>query len=218
MDNIFFSILVFDRLLRHRARSRSATCWAGSWPGSTFAAAAAATSARPTSCASLGPLPALIVLFLDAAKGWACVAFAFKMGFSDLFVAGAALAVVAGHNWSLFLKLKGGRGVATALGILVGWAPFVALALVVVFVIVVTISRYVSLGSIIVVGAAAGSPAPQRLAHGLHRGRRRPERVVHHPAHSKHSPPLGRHRKPLRRARQPPGPVDVMQAIQEIPG
>jgi len=97
----------------------------------------------------LGPVPALIVLFLDAAKGWACVAFAFKMGFSDLFVAGAALAVVAGHNWSLFLKLKGGRGVATALGILVGWAPFVALALVVVFVIVVTISRYVSLGSII---------------------------------------------------------------------
>lgn len=98
---------------------------------------------------TLGALPALLVLVLDAAKGWVCVALAIKFGFSDLLVAGAALAVVAGHNWSLFLKLKGGRGVATALGILVGLAPYVAIGLVVVFALVVTISRYVSLGSII---------------------------------------------------------------------
>lgn len=98
---------------------------------------------------TLGPLPALLVLVLDVAKGWACVALAFKLGFSDFFVAGAALAVVAGHNWSLFLKLKGGKGIATAFGILLGWAPYVAAAMVVIFVIVVTISRYVSLGSII---------------------------------------------------------------------
>lgn len=98
---------------------------------------------------TMGPLPALIVLVLDAAKGWACVALAVKLGFADVVVAGAALAVVAGHNWSLFLKLKGGRGVATALGILLGLAPSVAIALVIVFAVVVTISRYVSLGSII---------------------------------------------------------------------
>lgn len=96
-----------------------------------------------------GPLPALVVLFLDAAKGWLCVWLAMRLGFSDPLIAASALAVVAGHNWSLFLKLKGGRGIATALGILLGWAPYVALALVGVFVVVVTISRYVSLGSII---------------------------------------------------------------------
>lgn len=98
---------------------------------------------------TLGTIPALLVLLLDAGKGWLCVYLASKLGFGDAWIAGAALAVVAGHNWSLFLKLKGGRGVATALGILIGLAPYVAIALVVVFVFVVTVSRYVSLGSIV---------------------------------------------------------------------
>lgn len=98
---------------------------------------------------TLGAVPAVLVLFLDAAKGWVCVAAATRLGFSDVWIAGSALAVVAGHNWSLFLKLKGGRGIATALGILIGLAPYVALGLVIVFIVVVTISRYVSLGSIV---------------------------------------------------------------------
>lgn len=98
---------------------------------------------------TLGAAPALLVLFLDAGKGWLCVWTAMRLGFSDGWIAATALAVVAGHNWSVFLRLKGGRGVATALGILIGVAPYVALGLVVVFVIVVTVSRYVSLGSIV---------------------------------------------------------------------
>lgn len=98
---------------------------------------------------TLGPLPAAVVLVLDAAKGWLPVVLAVKFGFSEVAVAVAALAAVAGHSWSIFLNFKGGRGVATALGVLIGLSPTAALALVPVFAIVVGLSRYVSLGSII---------------------------------------------------------------------
>lgn len=119
------------------------------WAGIDIRTAGSGNIGATNVMRTLGVIPALLVLFLDAAKGWACVAAAMRLGLGDAWIAGAALAVVAGHNWSLFLKLKGGRGVATALGVLVGLAPFAALALAAVFIVVVAISRYVSLGSIV---------------------------------------------------------------------
>lgn len=98
---------------------------------------------------TLGPLPAAVVLLFDVGKGWLPVFFAVKFGFSDGAVAVAALAAVAGHSWSVFLKFKGGRGVATALGVLIGLSPWTALSLVGVFAVVVALSGYVSLGSIV---------------------------------------------------------------------
>lgn len=98
---------------------------------------------------TLGAGPAAFVLVLDAAKGWLPVVVAAKLGFSDVAVAAAALAAVAGHSWSVFLNFKGGRGVATALGVLIGLAPLAAVTLVLIFAVIVVSTRYVSLGSII---------------------------------------------------------------------
>ena len=60
----------------------------------------------------------------------------------------AALAVVAGHNWPVFLKFKGGKGVATTYGAMLGIAPLPTLASMLFFIILVLVTRYVSVGSI----------------------------------------------------------------------
>jgi acyl phosphate:glycerol-3-phosphate acyltransferase len=59
----------------------------------------------------------------------------------------AALLAVIGHNWSIYLKFKGGRGVDTSLGGLLAMAPLVGLACLVIGGAVILISRYVSIGS-----------------------------------------------------------------------
>lgn len=98
---------------------------------------------------TLGTVPAALVLVLDAAKGLVPVVVAGKLGFADGAVALAALAAVAGHSWSVFLKFSGGRGVATALGILIGLAPLAAASLAGLFAIIAVSTGYVSLGSIV---------------------------------------------------------------------
>jgi acyl phosphate:glycerol-3-phosphate acyltransferase len=61
----------------------------------------------------------------------------------------AGLAAVCGHNWSVFLKFKGGKGVNTSAGVFLGLAWLPTLLVLVIFGIVLAIFRYVSLGSII---------------------------------------------------------------------
>ena len=61
----------------------------------------------------------------------------------------AALVVVLGHMYPVWLGFKGGKGVATALGMAVAMSPAAALLALVVFIVVVLLSRYVSLASII---------------------------------------------------------------------
>ena len=95
-----------------------------------------------------------VTLVLDLGKGWAAVLLAKHLmpgtpGFpSDLAVAAAAVAVI-GHVFPLWLGFQGGKGVATALGVFLGLAPTVALAAVGVFLLIVTVTRIVSLSSII---------------------------------------------------------------------
>jgi glycerol-3-phosphate acyltransferase PlsY len=60
-------------------------------------------------------------------------------------------AAIAGHTWSPWLKLKGGKGIATAAGILVGIFPWAALASILIWLATFLIGRYVSLASIIAV-------------------------------------------------------------------
>ena len=65
----------------------------------------------------------------------------------------AVVAVVLGHNYPVFLGFKGGKGVATSLGSMLGMNPVVALLCLGFFIIIVAITKYVSLGSILVVTA-----------------------------------------------------------------
>lgn len=98
----------------------------------------------------------IIVFFLDALKGtfatWALPIFMQIQPATTLFWTIqilCAFCAVAGHNWSVFLKFRGGKGVATSAGAVLGIAP-VAIAIgFCTWVIVFTITRYVSLGSII---------------------------------------------------------------------
>ena len=95
-----------------------------------------------------------LTLLLDLSKGLAAVLLARHVspglpGFpSDLAVA-AAVAAVVGHVFPVWLGFRGGKGVATALGVFVALTPWVALAAVLVFILVVAITRIVSLASII---------------------------------------------------------------------
>jgi len=88
-------------------------------------------------------------------KGLAPVLAAKYAGLPDLWVALAGLAAFLGHVYTVFLGFKGGKGVATALGVFLGLSPLAVLPALAVFVGVVLKWRYVSLGSII---AAAVMP------------------------------------------------------------
>jgi acyl phosphate:glycerol-3-phosphate acyltransferase len=99
-----------------------------------------------------GKKAGIITLLLDAAKGFAAVLLARYLlgaGFEvNWWVAVAAVLAVIGHCFPLWLGFRGGKGVATGVGVFLGLSPAaVALALVV-FILVVGLTRYVSLGSI----------------------------------------------------------------------
>lgn len=100
-----------------------------------------------------GKMFGIITLLCDAAKGFIPVVLAVYMGGSGYIVAMVGFAVFLGHLFPVFLKFKGGKGVATALGVYLAISPLAVLGCFVVFVIVMAIWRYVSLASI--VGAIA---------------------------------------------------------------
>lgn len=96
----------------------------------------------------LGPDVGMLVLFCDAVKGFIPVLIVNNI-FGPFWGVGAGLAAIVGHNWSVFLGFRGGRGVATSAGVLIALMPWVVLLAFVVWVLVILISGYVSLGSII---------------------------------------------------------------------
>ncbi|HAZ43276.1 MAG TPA: acyl-phosphate glycerol 3-phosphate acyltransferase [Cyanobacteria bacterium UBA11371] len=105
---------------------------------------------------TLGKGPAIVVLLVDAAKGAAAIALA-HLAFSfaqdgvlslPWLVASAGLAAVFGHSWPIWLNFKGGKSVATSLGILLAMSWQVGLGTFGVFAVFLAISRIVSLSSI----------------------------------------------------------------------
>ena len=103
---------------------------------------------------------AILTLLLDAAKGWLPVALVLTYGPEHGLDAGVAalsgLAAFLGHLYPVFFGFVGGKGVATAVGVVVGVNGLLALATVLTFAIVVYFSRYVSLASMV---AAVFAPA-----------------------------------------------------------
>jgi len=109
----------------------------------------------------VGILPGIAVLLLDISKGFLSVHLAnlFNLGGSmqlssqtfNLVRILAGLAAIAGHNWTIFLKFRGGKGVATGCGVSLGLVPLPTLVSLTIFSVAVALTRYVSLGSILAV-------------------------------------------------------------------
>ena len=92
---------------------------------------------------------AVLVLVVDMLKGATPVLLARMWGQpAEIQVAGG-LAAIAGHNWSLFLRFSGGKGIATSFGVLLAISPPVGLVAAVVWGIVVAVTRYASLASLL---------------------------------------------------------------------
>ncbi len=140
----------------------------------------------------LGPAAGLVVLAADAAKGWAAVA-VLAPRIAGLPASGwlavlAGAAAIAGHNWTVFLRFRGGRGVATTAGVFLALAPQALAAAVAAWVVMILATRIVSVASIsaalvlvlglclthvplavMVFGAVAGSAVVARHAANLKR-------------------------------------------------
>lgn len=101
----------------------------------------------------LGPGPGTVVLLGDILKGTLAVLLAKSIG-SELLAVAAGLAAIAGHSWSIFLGFRGGRGVATGAGVILGLVPLAIPVLFLLWAGTILVTRYVSVGSITAAVAA----------------------------------------------------------------
>ena len=110
-----------------------------------------ATNAMRTGGKKVGAL----TLFADIVKGTIPVAIAVAMESDELLIGAVALAAFLGHIFPIYLRFKGGKGVATMFGVVLPWLPWVAVGAFAVWFISFKLTRYVSLASI-----AAGISLP----------------------------------------------------------
>jgi glycerol-3-phosphate acyltransferase PlsY len=115
---------------------------------------------------TLGKKAGLLVLFADCFKGYISVVIADRILGNEIEVGIAGLMAFLGHIFSIFLKFKGGKGVATGLGVFLYMMPFATLMAIVVFALILGLTKYVSLGSISAAiavplsGLILGTPRP----------------------------------------------------------
>lgn len=107
---------------------------------------------------------AALTLLGDAAKGWVAMAVAAKVGAGETAVVFSGLAAFLGHLFPVFLKFKGGKGVATAIGVLIGLDGWVALLTALTWLATALVTRYSSLAAII---AACVAPTLALSNHGI---------------------------------------------------
>lgn len=101
-----------------------------------------------------GRLLGILTLLLDIAKGALAVWIADKLtGASVLWMSIAAVAVIAGHAFPIFLRFRGGKAVASFIGAFAYLAPLPLIATLLLFVLVVAVTRYISLGSVMAAGS-----------------------------------------------------------------
>lgn len=98
---------------------------------------------------TLGLYPSLWIFLTDAAKGVVAVYLASVLADTPIALLVGGIAAIAGHNWSIFLRFTGGRGVATGLGVIAVLVPKVTLLVFLVWAVIVYATRYVSLASIV---------------------------------------------------------------------
>ncbi|HBG4116252.1 TPA: glycerol-3-phosphate 1-O-acyltransferase PlsY [Clostridioides difficile] len=108
---------------------------------------------------TLGKRAGAMTFLGDVLKGVMAVLiseFAARLVVIDTLLAGylAVICVVAGHNWPAVLGFRGGKGVATSLGAMLAVNPVITLMCLAVFILVVAITKYVSLGSVVGIGCS----------------------------------------------------------------
>lgn len=97
---------------------------------------------------------AILTLLGDALKGFLPVWLAIQSNMLMWVVASVGIAVFLGHLYPIYYKFKGGKGVATALGVMLALSPLLGLSALVTWIVVFTVSRYSSLGAIVAAGMA----------------------------------------------------------------
>lgn len=111
---------------------------------------------------------AVVTLLLDAVKGWLPVMlvqwFGKPYGLEEGTIALVGLAAFLGHLWPVFFRFEGGKGVATALGVLVGISGWLGLATLATWIIIAAFFRYSSLASLV---AAVFAPVYYVMGGGL---------------------------------------------------
>jgi glycerol-3-phosphate acyltransferase PlsY len=107
---------------------------------------------------------AILTLLGDASKGWLAMFVAGNLGSGDTAAAWTGLAAFVGHVFPLFLRFKGGKGVATAIGVLIGLDGGLALAAALTWLATAVITRYSSLAALV---AACVAPSFALALHGL---------------------------------------------------
>ncbi|MCL0063563.1 glycerol-3-phosphate 1-O-acyltransferase PlsY [Peptococcaceae bacterium] len=96
---------------------------------------------------TLGKVQGIIVLMLDAGKGVLAVLIARSVAGDDISQVAAAMGVILGHAYPVFLKFKGGKVVATGAGVIFTFSPIAGLIALFLFILSVAVTKYVSVGS-----------------------------------------------------------------------
>ncbi len=96
----------------------------------------------------------ILTLVADIAKGFVPVIVALNIGLTSTATPFVGIAAFLGHLYPVFLRFQGGKGVATALGVFLGLAPWATLILMAIFVLVLLATRVVSLSSMVAAGCA----------------------------------------------------------------
>ena len=124
----------------------------------------------------MGPLGFILVFLGDFLKGLAPVVLAGALFQGPFIEVVAGLFALAGHNWSVFLRFGGGKGVVTGVAALFGISPPVGAVVTIVTVVIILASRYVSLGSLVgasvalvglCVSVALGVDRPEHLLYAV---------------------------------------------------
>ncbi|MBP9910311.1 MAG: glycerol-3-phosphate 1-O-acyltransferase PlsY [Rubrivivax sp.] len=114
---------------------------------------------------------AVLTLALDALKGYVpvllCLVYGSRYGLGETAAAFVGLAAFLGHLWPVFFRFQGGKGVATAAGVLMALNPWLGLATLATWLIIAAFFRYSSLASVV---AAVFAPFYQALIWGLEPG------------------------------------------------
>jgi len=144
--------MIFNTIFAYLAGSIPTAVWYGKiFHGVDVRQHGSGNAGATNSLRTLGKKAGIIVLIVDFLKGFLAVKAAslFSTETDSILPLIMGLAVIAGHIFPIFAQFRGGKGVATAMGVLVATFPWAALGCMVVFMIIVFATKYVSLGSIL---------------------------------------------------------------------